>query len=51
MEQKAPVVTIELGMMSKGCFIGLEDLVRGNTNYSISVESASNSSSIYVITN
>lgn len=48
--QKAPVVTLEMGMLSKGCFMGLEDLVRRNKNYSLNLECASTNSTIYIIT-
>ena len=36
--------------LSRGCFTGLEDRIKGNRNYSISVECASNKGVIFIIT-
>lgn len=49
-DQKAPVQTISLALLSKGCFTGLEDRIYGNDHYSLNVECASNKGTIYIIT-
>lgn len=48
-EKRPPSLELDLGILSKGCFVGLEDKVYGNKFYSISVECLATKGTIYVI--
>lgn len=49
-EKQPPLIEVDLGILSKGCFTGLEDKVYGNKYFSINVECISTKGTIYVIT-
>ena len=49
-DPKVPTITLDLCMLSKGCFTGLEDYVFDNTHYSLNIECITTKGTIYIIT-
>ena len=49
-DPKVPTITLDLCMLSKGCFTGIEDYVFDNKNYSLNVECITTKGTIYIIT-